>query len=196
MASDVEPAVQSTGIPKQLMNAALLCPGPSLCETWNGHQYDLTIAVNRAILFHPADWWMATDHKLILRTGPIAHRPKYCTSNASMSSICRRGRLDVLGDGVQGLSVEDHLSVAKYEPPYCWRMYSATTALVLAHHLGAKTLSVYGADMKGEQDWDGDTHESNNRNDKRWESESVIWNKTADMLERKGTEVRRILWDC
>lgn len=55
-----------------MATAAILCPGPSLHDYPRREfcVYDMTLAVNRAIHYYPADWWCFSDHNSFVEFQP------------------------------------------------------------------------------------------------------------------------------
>lgn len=77
-----------------------------------------------------------------------------------------------------------------------WRSFSATAALIVAAHLGAKVIDVYGADWTNQPDFDGKSinlapHE---RAPERWKEERQIWDAVGGYLTSQGISVNRILY--
>jgi hypothetical protein len=148
------------------LNAALLCPGPSL-RLFRGHgkRYDVLIGVNRGALIVPCDWWSAIDMEVITAVIPPG-----------------KPRLWTRGDH------EKHF--AEFPPATCWTKYSALAGLVLAAILKADAIDCYGCDMTGADEYDGQPLPGVNRHPNRWSDERHWWDQTAAMLP---LEITRIL---
>lgn len=175
------------------MNAALLCPGPSLAQAAVRDIYlsDVLLGVNRSVTTFECDWWVFLDWQILIGnemyppTKPIG-RPRIFTTQTAHEHAERHGGADRMR---YPLIVED---IWKSYPQNGWTIYSATAALILAAHVGAKSIDVYGADWKPDApDFDG-LQTSHNRGEGRWESERAIWDTTCAHLETLGISVRRI----
>lgn len=161
------------------MNVAVLCPGPTLLDTFCGG-YDLLIGVNRAVLAVPCDWWTFYDPRVWRKCHPKPE-PRIFTSR------------DMAG----ALGIENCLTyevVKRKHGDNCfWRKFSATSALVLACYLGADHIDMHGAGMVGDKDYDGTTDPSNHRTDGRWCKEAAILQSVIEHLNERGTTVKRVL---
>ncbi len=168
------------------MTAALLCPGPSLCQTYPGYGgFDLVIGVNGTAASYRVDVWAACDYPMLRDYfGLVIGRPKVLTRDQTWTDL--RGRT-----GLKLATTTDVL--LSYVPSDKGAtLYTATSALVFAARAGATEISVYGADMKGEGGFkEGDAGE--NRTEARWQSERVVFAKVVEWLAGRGVEVRRIL---
>jgi hypothetical protein len=162
------------------VNAVLLCPGPSLSAyTPGGH--GLVVAVNRAATLHRCNVWSAIDTPTLKtnygRTVTPAADLRLLTIAATAEKADRTGwrfRSVITHDTLAGGAVDNGR--------HPWTRYSATAGLFYAIHAGATRVDVYGADMQGEQDWDG-VLAGETRNNERWERELAIWNKLAETAE-------------
>lgn len=175
------------------MNAVLLCPGPSLVNYPGGGE--LVLGVNRAATIHRCDVWVCCDW---------IYEGTASTTNGGVKYL----RDQVIGSPTLVIGSDGHSSLKRhniywpnvveveswwgdYDPHGMgWTLYSATTALMYAHHRGAKTIDVYGVDWSGTKDWDG-TPAGGTRTDARWESERGIWKRLTGYLEQRGTKVKR-----
>lgn len=169
------------------MTANLLCPGPSLAIARPGRA-DLTAAVNRAATAWTSDAWVCRDWISAKTTPPggIIHwmdqvigSPVLVSGRDSLEAIARRGR-PWRG---QAIAIDDLMA----EWPGNWTLYSTTAALVYLAGLGVRSVHVWGADMAGEADWDGQ-HAGSERNEVRWRREAGIWRRT---IEAAGLDVIR-----
>lgn len=163
---------------------AVLCPGPSLakCPPLDA---EVTIGVNRAAAFCSCDVWAALDSPLIHSRGhEIIGRPTLFTRRQSFDSLARHG--DGWGDASRAVCYAEDLSC----PVARWDLYTMTAALVLAKHMGAATVNVYGCDWTDAPDWDG-TAAGENRAETRWELERSIYAAVVDWLDGCGCQVFR-----
>lgn len=185
------------------MNAAILCPGPSLAlhaaaaggRAWD--TADVRIAINTAILCHSGiEWWCALD-ELLFQMAAERHElfgnwlyeaeppPAIFTDDHAYQRIednpehkalfHRHRRLDALG-------------VAGVKPPPGWNHYSSGGARVLAVFLGATHIDVYGADMAGIGDFLGNQCASN-RDRRRWNEERAWLQGIDHWLHERGVTI-------
>lgn len=163
----------------------------------DGPRYALRIAVNRAIYPHLsgcyAEWWSVHDALSFAVYDPGFYPRVFTTQSMVDHPHLRKG----VG-GVERFAnsetfwVEDE-SIKPDRKEYSWSMYSATSAIALAGHLGAKRIDVYGADMSGTQDADGHTDKRFCRTDVRWQNEREVLDKLTQWLGVNGVTVRRVL---
>ncbi len=162
--------------------AAILCPGPSLAKTWPQKdpdcQFDIVIAVNRAILHEPnAGWWAVGDWPLI-RDTPGKPRYGICTQKDAVRIIREGGIISAerrVGWSPQLVSW-DMLTIG------C--RYSIMAGLGLAAYLGAGMAFIYGDDKSGATDWDG-VEAGQNRGADRWNDERALMNGAVNKLKAK-----------
>lgn len=164
------------------MNIAILLSGPSLADLSDAPIADVTIGVKRAALRFSCDWivvldspdlrseWFAkVDAPLLLTRGE--YRPKYTT--------------------LPGVDCEKLEQTFPHHPHLggCrWGTFSSSAALVLAKHLGAKNVDVYGADFgqgKTLAEYDGFESPEKRYTPDRWEFEFGVWNATIEALKLK-----------
>ncbi len=167
------------------MNVAILCPGPSLAKTWDGSKassFGAILAVNRAALVGPHDWWVAGDWMYLKETNAT---PKvgYCTIK-DVVRIIQAGTL------LPKERTPPQFECLAWEDLPFQRSFSMVAALGLACHLGAEEVFVYGDDKKGAQDFDGWLGE--NRGHGRWEEEIDAMNAGVEFLATKGILVTHV----
>ena len=164
----------------------MLCPGPSLAS-FDGccSDYDITIGVNRAASAYACDYYVALDAKSYEMAAPLGE-PVIVTVKHSLAEMCQR-HPELTGRAWMPYS-DAGCDIASN-----FGAFSSTAALVLAHHLGASTVHVYGADMAGEADFDGYENPQNRRDALRWAKEARQWVALVDELAGKGTRVVRVL---
>jgi hypothetical protein len=157
-----------------IRSVAILCPGPSLSQTWvaRTQQYNLVIAVNRAILFERCDWWSAGDWTVVKE---IAKRPSVGICSTSEST-----RVMTKEPGLQYVPWSDL--------PIPHPGFSMVAALALGAMLGAKSISVYGDDKTGDKDWDG-TRAGVDRGAARWQRETALTRSACQKLLGLGIDV-------
>jgi hypothetical protein len=148
------------------MKVAILCPGPSLAATWDHRftNYDIHIAVNRAILHHRCEWWSVGDWTLLQ---DVDGRPTI--GICSMDDVVRLARG---GSLIPQMRTPERF-VSWSELPHQYPGYSMVAALALAVHLGGRDIHIYGDDKHGTKDWDGQTAGAN-RGDERWAKERQV----------------------
>lgn len=165
------------------MRFALLSAGPSLRRAdpaaWAGAT---VIAVNTAAALHPCTWWSCGDDEAIEKIVNPIGVPHIWT-------------MDVSHDRVQAHDPDRHArhrwltwqSVQIGQPFHAYD-YSAPAAIVLAVHLGATKLDIFGVDMAGETDCYG-THWPGRGAD-RWAKERPIWRDTIAWAARQGVSIK------
>jgi hypothetical protein len=177
------------------LTAAILCPGPSLPETWpkgeHPRGYDVVIAVNNAAEHAPCDWWSAQDH------GPLKNfkaRPLVgiCTSGANCDTL--------VGDRPWmpgGMSTEelDALTIAAsnrlvHEDAPRRGGWSTCNAIILAARLGARCIDLYGDDKSGRVYFDGLENKATKPG--RWARETRDQTALVEALSAVGVVVRNI----
>ena len=143
--------------------AAVLCPGPSLSETWPGSErYETVLAVNRAAELEPPDWLVTSRREPIWPRGAA-------------------GTFVTTGDAP--------LRFAKPERD-CVGTHPTTAAVALAAWLGHGVIHVYGDDRAGAQRFDGTTC---NDDPARWRREGAAFSALEWNLAQVGCRVERIL---
>lgn len=186
------------------MNAALLCPGPSLLRTFTRETagtreaaagYSLVLGVNRAPIIAAAvarcDWWVCQDWTLVEAIGrEVRGRPKLCTARRTLERIAE-GKATA-GDVEAGCTIEDLWASAGA----AWNRlgtYTAPWGLVLAEREGATQIDVYGADWTDAPDADGVWVEGCRRDAERWRQEGACWGEACRLLAERGVGVRLVL---
>jgi len=176
------------------MNAAILCPGPSLAK-WPDEMlmaYPLRIAVNRGVHRVRATHWVMADLNPFEKDRP-AELPPIWTSESIVGYFPPGSATayETLGERFPFL-------VNTYSPDGTvdWRSFSATAALVVAAALGAKVIDVYGADWTNEPDFDGKSINLSviERLPERWKTECQIWDAVGADLTARNISVNRILY--
>lgn len=167
-------------------SVAVLCPGPSLLKHRNTFErFPLKIGVNRAPVIlqdFRCDWWCAADHRLIETP---EYQPSYPIQLFTMAESAKQ-----LKTREPSALFEDVFDRFGHEGK--WECFSATAALILAADLGAKVITVFGADMVGTADADGHEYANPNlRNEWRWENEREKWRLTCELLSHFGVEAVR-----
>lgn len=121
------------------MQAAILCPGPSLSRLVSVPACDVSIAVNRAAMRFACDWWAVLDAPLITAIGErIQGRPSLFTRRENKR--------------IGPVSFEDVYPFPNAASSY----FTLPGAIALAVHLGATSIDIYGCDWAIGQDGIGD----------------------------------------
>jgi len=178
------------------MKVALLSAGPSLQASYGPavHDHDLTIGVNTAVQFFPCDWWACADrHRFVeidkygVKTiGKKKKLPKLFMIDAQLHDArCYEAnqidRYDVTGWN----DVYEATGASK-----AWADRTATSALILAKHLGATELDVFGVDMDGHLDCTREITDSTKyREPTRWLLERQMWTLIRGWIEARGVKV-------
>lgn len=153
------------------MRAVLLCPGPSLrgAGELDLSPWDTSIGVNEAVEWWPVDWWSYCDKWVPVRFIPVR---------------TPRGIFTVDG---QRLAYANNVAVTKLTSSSIKMIGSANWTTIrsfsLAHHLGATTLDVFGADMVPEDEL--------LRGKKRFELERVQFQVMVGEFAKLGMEIIR-----
>ena len=180
------------------MNAAVLCPGPSvqnypvngdlrLSETSpnDPRAYDVIVGVNRAASLHACDFWCLLDHyTYALR--PVIGQPTICCHASIYSNMLA---------AYPAAKDHPHLALENITENFqiCnWRTWSASLAIVVAFIQGADLIECYGMDWVGTTDWDGFTQTQHRRSAKRWLGEQKLFGEIRDWLGARGCTVRRV----
>lgn len=170
------------------MNAAILCPGPSLASLSTVPAADLVIGVNRAALRFACTDWCCCDlpaieqwHESVIdgqRGAPTLISGMEAVDNLRDRKVIWRGE------------VFDRRRMLDYCPHEInWVMFSFTTAIVYAGYREAKRIDIYGCDWKGTADFDG-AEAGKNRSDERWELErAIVARRLVPWLAERGVEV-------
>jgi hypothetical protein len=166
------------------MKIALLCPGPSLSLTYEPSGHAHVIGINRAVLGFACDWWAFTDWQPFLHYHHFADlsRLGLFFSGTALDELLRRGMAARMQDARTLLPFED-IDPARTRDALRWGLFTAPAALMLARHLGATSIDVYGADWTDEPDWDGQRMTGCVRDDARWSNELPIWRGVVEHLQ-------------
>lgn len=196
-----------------MMDVSILCPGPSVELYDRNHESDrgrsYIMAVNRAILFESStfnfkkvDLWCILDWVFYRKM--IAEVDVSCdllTSHASLSQLSRQsikhnGKVNLVDDVTDpdpSQKIDVRGSPGK-QFVFNWRLFTVTSAIVWAYHLGAKQITLFGADMVGAQDWDGYSDELYVRDENRWvNSEQTLIESLSDWLASRGVTLCRLI---
>jgi hypothetical protein len=165
------------------MKIALLCPGPSLSLTYEPSGHAHVIGINRAVLGFACDWWAFTDWQPFLHYHHFADLPRLGLffSGTALDELLRRGMAPRMQDARTLLPFED-IDPARTRDKLRWGLFTAPAALMLARHLGATSIDVYGADWSDEPDWDGERMTGCVRDENRWSNELPIWRGVVEHL--------------
>ena len=163
------------------MTAAVLCPGPSLALLPGERAFSFKVGVNRAVTVGGCEWFVKMDEH---QFADLRSHAPYAITTAETLRRLRNREPDYTCGVVETLATD-------VPPSLGWRIFSATIAIVLAHALGATTIEVWGADMRGDADFDGARDPANRRDEARWKCERSILGKLIRWLRRRGIKVRR-----
>ena len=157
----------------------------------NRNDYDTVIGVNGRVACFQCDWWCFVDFSTFINFKPINH-PKLFISQNAINKLHnfvpeRASELDNYE-----LLVQDDIELPEFPAGMPkWNLFSGLPAPVLAWHLGAEEIHVFGADMDGVLDHDG--LPSPSRHNKRWSRERDIWIQITQTLLKSGVRIWRIL---
>ena len=172
---------------------AVISNGPSawMFSEANRDDYEAVIGVNARVAYFPCGWWCFVDFSTFANVTPIGN-PKLFLARNAIAKL-HNFMPERVGDLEKcDMLIQEDITAPKFpvDMPK-WNAFSGPPALILAWHLGAEEVHVFGADMNGTLDHDG--KESASRNDKRWEHESNIWFQVTSTLLQLGVRVWRIL---
>lgn len=170
-----------------VMRCAVACPGPSLSAVGELEGYEAVLAVNGAAQCVASTHWVFLDNGCWRKYKPIG-QPVICTSRLVRVVLARRS--PELNDWafVDALFEDQRNTINR---SIRWSCFSSPTALVVAQHLGATSIDVFGCDMQGTSDCFGSELDAIHRQPDRWKDELAIWEATANELRSVGIEVTR-----
>lgn len=173
------------------LDVAILCPGPSLAgRALELREHDCLIGVNRAASQMRCDWWVFGDPEAFDGWRPLIRLdrslknvawPRIFSSRSALERIKKRDRL---ANWPAPLYYEDINTECPSRPD--WRQFSVTAALVLAEHLGAFRITLYGCDWVGDRDSCGELQSSY-----RWQNEQHAFSRVSGSLGDRGIHVGR-----
>lgn len=173
---------------------AVLCPGPTLKQTWpvgkTDGGYNAVVAVNRAALFDHPDVWCFNDPRVFIDYhAEVGGRPQLLMPKLAEYKIDKAGLHDHLyrNNIVHVDDIEYPMRIVTG-----FTNYTYPTALAYCKMLGATRVDVYGNDRTSEPDYDGNMPKGCNRNPARWQAENEIVRQTAEWLGRCGITLERV----
>lgn len=197
------------------MTAVIISNGPS-AKTYPGRQNaDVVIGVNWSWieLGFDVDWWCFTDYITYERYEPRGNpavftrraqvelsQTKWITTKRAQAARSQSQlgpphlRMAELVAAGRVTHFEDIEAVKPFHSVRWWGFKSGTAALMLAMHLGATEVVVYGADMEGTADGLG--QDNNSRTGSRWRNEWDTWREVVEQLGQRGITVERRVGDA
>jgi hypothetical protein len=191
---------------KKVMTASILCPGPGLLKltgaqwSWDGSigrpdprkfKADITIAVNRSILFVQTDWWLFLDKaawREMRRSGcPWLREVAWCTTDY-MFEDCKikpKPKDFVLKKNTNDLKLNYGLETKVIDID---RGQSMAVAIAFACDLGARKINVFGADFEGSTYFDGKPCVHDNS---RWQRLAEAFEQTVSAHKKLGIRITR-----
>lgn len=165
------------------MNAAVLCPGPSLERFPGRDAYELVIAVNRAVTVCECDYVILLDAWTFSKCGPIPGKPTIVAAADIYHQMC-----GIAPAALHHPFLERDVGWLP-KTGVLWQTKGLTTALVLAWVKGATEVECVGVDWSGAADWDGFTHPRQQRTADRWTRERQLARATVALIEDRGAAV-------
>lgn len=167
-------------------SVAILCTGPSLATFLASPEaHDVYIGVNRAVEGYRCDWWVFNDSATLGYFEPIG-RPRVFTSAACAGRITMRAKFDEF----EHTFFHEIGTSCRTDPG--WDKFSMTCAMVLAEHLGASLITIYGCDWEGSDDWCGPLLGAKSaRSQYRWKNEQHKYGHVEGWLRSLGVDVVR-----
>lgn len=155
------------------MIAAIISPGPSLAA-FPVIEADVRIAINRAILLRPAEWWACLDLPLLRE---IPQGAKVFTRAEYSKKVSASRTVESLRDFCP---IIDRLS-----------MFTVPSAIILAGWLvsgtGGGSINIFGCDMTGDGGADGVMHPA--RTESRWARERPLFSEAVAFVRDRGVTV-------
>ncbi len=178
------------------VDVAIVCSGESVRRFLDAPpRHDLCIGVNRMAGEAECNWWAFNDWQAFGDFTPQTRGgrlPGVFTSKATLGKIAERFAMPRVME-FQWLTVEELEPICSEQPG--WKNFSMLMAWVLAAHLGAERITLYGCDWKGTNDWDGRPSPRGGRSGYRWNNELHKASHLASWLSRRGVAVRRLRVD-
>ncbi len=172
------------------MRVDLLSAGPSVLGYHAVAPADrgaVRIGVNRAVTQFACHWWAACDWFVFEQWRPLA-----APGGALPAVFTIPAQRDVIAARLPDRhALHNWLTWDQVRPgaPPDWEFSSSVSALVLAWHLGATRIDVYGVDMAGDCDFGRasdnpafDKQVAAHRNPDRWAREQPVWDRTVRWL--------------
>ena len=173
------------------MIVAILCPGPSLMQTWSddGPRYDQIFTVNTAAKLVRGDWLCAGD-KCFFR-GLLGDTPRphagILTCPDSLTDACRWAPGMLVNTWADIPLIGEHHRRGR---PINWTIQAA---LCMAAEMGARNVDLYGADgAASTTPIDASGYRGEDRTSERWAREESDLSWTRTILAELGTIVNRI----
>lgn len=187
------------------MRAAVLCPGPSLHETFGplvaerGAKggFDVLIGVNRACVWYAVDYACIHDHDCLhLRYSPAERAALFERAPTLISDLTEMGKMLERYPQVGGLHRihKGQIDLPDTGPQghVGWKAYSEPLAIAAAAWLGARRICTFGNDWSGVLDTDGGQGAApDNRNEARWRRQARIFDGLVGLLAGRGVTVER-----
>ncbi len=173
---------------------AIISNGPSAQLFSERHAFDLIIGVNKVVQQYRCDWWCFYDAKTFADIEPVGH--PYLAMNhlvpQAITDLCPQAIEKFKTAAGRTLFFDTDICIPDWPiDADKWCCYSGLAALGIAYHLGAKTITVFGADMCGVLDCTG--FEFKPRTIERWQRERELWNMLVDRISRTGVHVARVV---
>jgi len=159
------------------MPAAILCPGPSLSQTWPGQEsgFELIIAVNRAGMLYPHDWLMMMDHNHVTYRIMAASSPRVGYLFPPHVACAAWGKDKPIRNPWTARPPRRVLRPSRLTGP---------TALQVAHEMGHTDIHIFGCDLAGDTYANGEPTPGDLA--VRWSAERNIWARIMQYLETQG----------
>ena len=165
------------------MKAAILCSGKCVVLYQPATQYDVVIAVNRAINRYRADYWSVLDAKTLNFVHLLPHCP-WITKRSTSKKM-----LGVVSEAPQFVII-DHFEVSRKD--IGWYSFSSLAAIIFAKLQGARKIDCYRMDWAGKEDYDGFSDECQNRHPGRWFEEGRDFHRLKVWFAEEAIQLKRI----
>lgn len=162
--------------------AAIISAGPSVVDTYDpAEPFDVRVTVNSSAQLFESDWWSVADPENFVRQVPKG-APKLLVMHPEPERYTA-ARERYLQHEVMGW---DELKAELDDPPK-WR-FSVTAAILLAYHLGARQIEVFGHDMDGIVDCGGYSVAKRKQN---WRKIVPVWQVVEKWLGNGGATLHQ-----
>jgi hypothetical protein len=162
------------------LKAVILNPGPSLAKLESVPPCDLSIAVNRAAIAFPVQVWAAMDYPTIKRhNASVIGSPSLFTRKQTWDDTKNKWPRNLF-------KLAEDIAF----PVQTWALVTMTCSIMLAAHLGATTIQLFGCDQTGTADFDG-AEAGEDRTETRWQRERSVLEEMTVWLGSRGCELIR-----
>ena len=170
------------------ISAAILCPGPSLSGFIAAPvTHDVYIGVNLAAQAFPCGWFVFKDRRALEEMPPLC-RPILVTNPHAAEYM----QYDAAVRAEWKWLTFDAFSTIGCPADTKWQHFTMTCAMVLAAYLGARHITLYGVDWRGDTYFDGSKAIRGGLHAARFAAEAARFAAVSAWLEDVGVSVTRV----